>query len=564
MTAANGRDAARGAWIRALESVAAMQRDRSLTLPAMLDDLAALHGDRPALLDGGERIDYAELARRTARIALWAASRPAGEVFGLLMPNRAEYVVVWLGLVRAGRVVALLNPNLVGDALRHAVRAAACTAIVVDPTLRPQAAECGAPLLDAADLGAGGDHPVATPAQADTALLVFTSGTTGLPKASLVTHARMLEWGLWFAGMMDLGPDDRVYDCLPLYHSTGGIVAVAASLLRGASVWIAPGFSARRFWDDVAEADCTVMFYIGELCRYLAAAPPHARERGHRLRLAVGNGLQDGVWQEFQARFGVEAILEFYAATEGNVSLYNCEGKPGAIGRVPPFLHARFPLALIRVDADGQPLRGPDGLCLPCAPDEPGEALGRLGDGRRFDGYTDLDASSRKVLADVLVAGDLWFRSGDLMRRDAAGFYYFVDRMGDTYRWKGENVSTTEVAAAVRTCLGVADAVVYGVRMPGHEGRAGMVAVVPGEGFDVHRLAADLAALLPSYARPVFFRICRSLDMTGTFKIAAARLAREGYADTEDTVWFSRREPAGLVRCDPAVITALAEGRERA
>jgi fatty-acyl-CoA synthase len=549
------------AWIRALESVAAMQRDKTLTLPAMLDGLAATHGDRPALIGVDERLSYAELARRADQVASWAASRHSGAVLGLLMPNRPDYVAIWLGLTRAGCVVALLNPNLTGDALRHAVRSASCAAVIVDPVLREPASSCGTALLDPADLAAS---PVAPPtvAPSDQALLVFTSGTTGLPKASVVTHARVLEWALWFAGMMDLEPGDRIFDCLPLYHSTGGIVAIGAALVRGASVRIAPGFSASRFWDDLVGADCTVFFYIGELCRYLTNAPPHPRERAHRLRLAVGNGLQGSVWEAFQSRFGVTTILEFYAATEGGVSLYNCEGKPGAIGRVPPFLQARFPLALIRVDAEtGDPLRGSDGLCQACAVDEPGEALGRLGDGRRFDGYTDPEASSRKVLSDVLAPGDRWFRSGDLMRRDAAGFYYFVDRMGDTFRWKGENVSTSEVAAVVRSCPGVADAVVYGVRIPGHEGRAGMAAIVPGDGCDVHHLASHVAARLPVYARPVFLRICTSLDLTGTFKHAASRLAREGYADCADPVWFNRRESA--IRCDADLVAAIADGRER-
>ena len=559
-----GAAGARQAWIRALASVAAMERDRDLTLAGMLESLAEAHGERFALIGADERLSYVGLARRVAEVARWAASRYRGATLGLLMPNRPEYVALWLGLTRGGCVVALLNPALGDEAMRHAVGVAGCAAVIVDPSLRARGEAGGATLLDPAELVCTEPVALPMPARGATALLVFTSGTSGLPKASLVTHARVLEWALWFAGMLDLTPEDRVYDCLPLYHSTGGIVAVGACLVRGASVLIAPGFSASRFWDDVTADEATVFFYIGELCRYLADSPPHPQERRHRLRLAVGNGLQEGVWQRFQSRFGIDAILEFYAATEGNVSLYNCEGKPGAIGRVPPFLHARFPLALIRVDAEsGEPVRGADGLCIACGTDQPGEALGRLAGGRRFDGYTDLVASARKALSDVLQPGDRWFRSGDLMRRDAAGFYYFVDRMGDTFRWKGENVSASEVAAAVRCCPGVLDGVVYGVRIPGQEGRAGMAAIVPGPEFDISRLAEALAGKLPVYARPLFVRVCGQLDVTGTFKLSAARLAREGYAESAEPVWFCRRAPLAPVRCDPDLIEAIEDGRER-
>jgi fatty-acyl-CoA synthase len=272
------------------------------------------------------------------------------------------------------------------------------------------------------------------------------------------------------------------------------------------------------------------------------------------------------VWLRIQDRFAIPRILEFYAATEGSVSLYNCEGKPGAIGRVPPFLAHRFPVALVRCDpASGEPIRDAAGLCVACDPDETGEALGQILDAghaaaRHFDGYTDPAASARKVLDNVLAPGDRWFRTGDLMRRDAAGFFTFVDRIGDTFRWKGENVSTMEVAAAVRACPGITDAVVYGVTVPGHEGRAGMAAITADDGFSLEMLRAHLAARLPDYARPLFLRRCRALDLTGTFKLTSRALATEGYARGSDPVWFDDRASGGFISCDAAVIDALAGG----
>ena len=297
----------------------------------------------------------------------------------------------------------------------------------------------------------------------DRALLIYTSGTTGLPKAASISHRRILNWGGWFAGLTGASPDDRLYDCLPVYHSVGGVVAPCSMLFAGASVVLAEKFSATNFWQDVARFDCTLFQYIGELCRYLLKAPASEFERQHRLRLACGNGLRGDIWEEFQARFAIPQILEFYAATEGNFSLYNVEGKVGAIGRIPPLLAHRFPAAIVKVDPDsGSPVRGDDGLCVVCARDEAGEAIGRIGiadeGGGRFEGYTDKAETEKKILRDVLAKGDAWFRTGDLMRLDAQGFFHFVDRVGDTFRWKGENVATSEVNDAIRQCQGVRDA----------------------------------------------------------------------------------------------------------
>ena len=561
------------AWVRALEAVQVLDQSPAPTLASMLDGLAREHGDRPALLTLEGGLSFRELAAGANRIARWATARGlAGTTVCLLMPNRPEYVAIWLGLTRAGCVVALINTAGAADSLRHCVTEARATHLIVDPmlwtrveALTPALARLTWPALlqELADLdGAPLEQPFPEPGE--TALLVYTSGTTGWPKAVRITHARILQWALWFAGMMDVQPADRLYDCLPLYHSTGGIVAIGAMLVRGGSVLIAPGFSASRFWGEVVESECTLFLYIGELCRYLAQSPPDPREGQHRLRLACGNGLRGEVWTAFQQRFAIPSILEFYAATEGSVSLYNCEGKPGAIGRVPPFLASRFPFALIRVDESGVPLRDAAGFCIACGPEEPGEAIGPVGAGaRRFDGYTDAAASARKLLTRVFAEGDCWFRTEDLMRRDDAGFIYFVDRMGDTFRWKGENVSTTEVADNLRACAGVRDAVVYGVRVPGQEGRAGMAAIVPDDGFDLQAFTREIAARLPPYAQPAFVRLCRSLDQTGTFKLSTIKLAAEGYEAVGDPTWFRDAASGRYVPCDLDLCRAIADGTRR-
>jgi fatty-acyl-CoA synthase len=330
-------------------------------------------------------------------------------------------------------------------------------------------------------------------------------------------------------------------------------------------------FSATEFWTDIVRWDCTMFQYIGELCRYLLKAPPNPDERRHRLRICCGNGLRPEVWSEFENRFGVPQILEFYAATEGNVSLFNVEGRPGAIGRIPPFLAHRFPAAIVRFDAaGGAPARDANGRCIRCAINEVGEAIGPLfrdpaNIGGRFEGYTDPEATERKILRDVFEPGDAWFRTGDLMRRDEKGFFYFVDRVGDTFRWKGENVATSEVAEAICGFPGVREAVVYGVTIPGADGRAGMATLVGDPQLDMAALRQHLGSALPEYAWPMFLRLRQHLTVTGTFKYEKHALAGEGYdpGRVADPIYFHARDLGAYVPVDRDLYESIQSGRTR-
>jgi fatty-acyl-CoA synthase len=589
-----GKDSALRDWVRALEATAPITRNPECLLLDAIEAAAAARGDAPALLSARERLSYRQLAGRANRYARWALGEnlAKSETVGLLMPNRPEYMAIWLGITAVGGVVALLNTNLRGPALAHCVDIVAPKHLIVAAELFEQYQSAAPHLFTRAKIWAhegdgvsiefpridrdierySPDRLAASERRgvtiADRALAIYTSGTTGLPKAANTSHNRLLQWSFWFAGLINTGPDDRMYNCLPMYHSVGGVVATGATLVNGGSVVLRDKFSVQNFWNDICEWDCTLFQYIGELCRYLVNSPEHPRERDHRLRLCCGNGLRPDVWEQFQTRFRIPRVLEYYAATEGNFSLYNVEGKVGAIGRLPSFLTHRFPLALVQFDhVAGEPMRDANGFCIRCATDEPGEAIARIGDGASgaFEGYTTEKESQRKILRDVFEKGDTWYRTGDLMRKDSAGYFYFVDRIGDTFRWKGENVATTEVAAAIMTFPGISEATVYGVAVPGTEGAAGMAAIVADGPLDFARLHKYLASQLPAYARPLFLRLRDKIDATATFKHAKHELQRQGYdpAATPDPIYLADPDGRSFVRLDAALHARIAAGSIR-
>jgi fatty-acyl-CoA synthase len=583
------------AWVRALEMTASIVRNPTVTLPTCIEALADKFGTATALLSDAESLTYRALAERCNRYARWALEQriAPGDVVGLMMANGPDYLAVWVGITRTGGIVALINTQLIGDSLAHAINvvapkqviigfgfAAAFTAVRhrIDPGIRcwaHGAGPHGLPRIDE-DIASVSGAPLAEtqcplPSITDRALYIYTSGTTGLPKAANVSHYRVMQWSHWFAGLLDTRVTDRMYNCLPMYHSVGGVVAVGATLVNGGSVFLRQGFSVRRFWEDIVTKECTLFQYIGELCRFLIHAAPQSRPVEHRIRLCCGNGLRGDIWEPFKERFRIPQILEFYAATEANFSLYNCEGKPGAIGRIPSFLAHRFPIALVKFDVEaGKPVRNAAGLCERCATDEVGEAISKIsssgaGAAGSFEGYTDESASELKILRNVFVAGDAWFRSGDLMRKDGAGFFYFVDRIGDTFRWKGENVSTSEVAEIISAFAGVVDAIVYGVAVPASEGRAGMAAIVCSTAFDVDAFEVHLAERLPDYARPVFLRVLSEIEVTSTFKPKKQDLVRDGYdpATVSDLLYFNDRSRPGFVHLDGALFERIQGGQVR-
>lgn len=549
---------------------------------------------RTAILFEDERWTYGDMERRANRYAGWAASLglKSGDVVGLFMENQPDYLCVWFGLAKIGVATALINNQLTGKGLAHCIEEAGARHVITDADLdeawttatphlnapvtawRSKGAAAGFSDLDAC-LDIQSDqrperHLRAGVQGHDLVLYIFTSGTTGLPKAARISHLRVLLTMHSFAAATGAGPRDVIYAPLPLYHTVGGLCAPGIVLTTGGAIALRRRFSASGFWPDCHRYGATMVQYIGELCRYLVNAPHHPDERRHRLRIVVGNGLRPDVWDRFQTRFGVPRILEFYGATESNLTLFNFDGARHAVGRQPPYMRGAVNVALVRFDREAeQPVRDAAGRCAPCAHDEAGEAIARIDPSQakmRFEGYSDEAATSAKILRDVFAPGDAWFRSGDLMRQDRLGYLYFVDRIGDTYRWKGENVSTNEVSQAICSAPGVLEANVYGVETPCGNGRAGMAALIVDDSrFDVRRLREILHAELPAYARPLFLRFPATAETTGTFKQIKITAVKEGFDPriVRDPILFDDARIGAYIALDKTVHDQIVGGELR-
>lgn len=556
------------------------------TLADRLESQAATFGGRDFLIYKGRRYSYAEVDARASVFAhaLRDKGLQRGDVCALAMENRPEFFFAWFGMAKLGVVAALINHHATGTPLLHALQSTAAKAVVVgEECLQPfadtpeaaryplllvrdeenPAAESSLRLTDRdfAEAVAGTDAAAVDPAwragirAEETMLLIFTSGTTGLPKAARYSHMRWLSSGDVMQVTLDATPDDVFYCCLPLYHGAAATSVTSTALKAGAAIVVRRKFSASEFWNDVRNYQVSVFQYIGEICRYLLNRPPQPDERQHSLRCMLGAGLTPETWQRWIERFGDLPVFEGWGSTEANCAIINLDNRLGSCGRVPYW--EKTNVRLIRYDSEnGCHLRDERGFCIPCQPGEIGEAVAFIVDhpeigGGRFEGYTCPKATESKILRDVFQQGDAWWSSGDLLRYDEEGYCYFVDRIGDTFRWKSENVSTQEVADALGDFPGLELINVYGVQVPGHEGRAGMAALLmqPGQTFDPEAFYQLTTARVPRYAAPVFVRVCASADMTSTFKLRKVDLQRQGYDPQQfDDPLYIRDEDSGSYR----------------
>ncbi len=526
---------------------------QSYTAADRIEERARDSGQRPFIFFGDRTVSYADLdrtANRMARLAHDGLGLARGEVAALMMENRPEFISTWAGMAKAGVTTALINSNLAGAPLQHALAASGAGCLIVGDECEEQAGTLAAGRVRTVRLGEGeqlesslaefSDDEVPPSWRqgllaGDDLFHVFTSGTTGLPKAARLSHMRFLGVGDGMSAVAGYGPDDVIACVLPLYHGAAGMVVVSSALSQGAAIALRHRFSASAFWDDARRYGVTGCQYIGEICRYLLNQAPRDNDREHGLRVMMGAGLAPELWESFEERFGVERIIEGWSSTEANTSLINLDGVPGSCGRIP--FKDRHNGRLVRYDVETDShQRDLDGRMVECEAGETGEFIGMILDlpdsgAGHFEGYTSDDETEAKILRDVFEKGDAWYRSGDLLVHDEDDYYYFVDRIGDTFRWKSENVSTQEVSEALAGFPGLLIANVYGVKVPGSEGRAGMAALVLSDrdGFDGAALYRYVCSRLPDYAVPVFVRLSEEADMTTTFKLRKIELVQQGY-----------------------------------
>lgn len=523
-------------------------------------------GDNTALIFENQRLSWNELNERAEDFAcrLLASGLKPGESCAIMVENRPEFLFAWLGANKIAVTAGLLNTSARGPALLHAMKSTNARVLLLGDECAGQLKDSGLESdhdlqilriadginstpsgrnaidihsLDISHLGKPDFKTLRQDADNLSACsYVFTSGTTGLPKAANISHGRYLAAGAGWQASLGLSENDVYYCSLPLFHSSALMSLYSTALLTGGPIYLRRKFSVSNFWKDVRAHKVTVFQYVGEVCRYLTNAPPVPEENHHSLRFLIGSGMGIDVWRRFTERFGEHVrIIEGWGSTESNCTLANFDQKPGSCGRIP------FPenshMRLLRYDQEADELeRDSTGGFIVCKPGEVGEMHGQIqrGNGEMvspFEGYTSQEATEAKILRNVFETGDAWWRSGDLFRHDEDGYFYFVDRIGDTFRWKGENVSTLEVAQLLSDYIDADTINIYGVKVPEHEGRACMAAITLREGheFDPEKFYRCAEELLPEHARPLFVRILSEADITANFKLRKVRLRDEGF-----------------------------------
>jgi fatty-acyl-CoA synthase len=529
------------------------------SIGTVFQERAARYGDRVFLRFGDQQLTYRDANAAANRYAAVLAARGVGhgDVVAIMLRNSPNAVLAMLAAVKCGAIAGMLNYHQRGEVLAHSLGLLDAKVLIAETDLVSAVAECGASgsteTLTVEDLERFAvSAPATNPASAsavqakDTAFYIFTSGTTGFPKASVMTHRRWLAALAAFGGLgLRLKGSDTMYSCLPLYHNNALTVALSSVINSGATLALGKSFSASRFWDEVIASQATAFIYIGEICRYLLNQPPKPTDRKHKVRLIAGNGLRPEIWNEFTTRFGIARVCEFYASSEGNTAFINIFNVPRTTGISP------LPLAYVEYDPDtGAPLRDDSGRVRRVPNGQPGLLISPVNRLQPFDGYTDKASTEKKLVRNAFREGDCWFNSGDVMSPQGMGHAAFVDRLGDTFRWKGENVATTQVEAALSSDNSVEECTVFGVEIPRTGGRAGMAAVKLRDGaeFDGKALARAVYDELPVYALPLFVRVVESIEQTTTFKSRKVALREQAYGpDVKDPLYVLAGRDEGYV-----------------
>lgn len=561
-------------------------------------------------------------SNKIANFAQKHANLKPGDDVSIFMTSSPEYIITWLGMAKAGVVPALINNNLKLDTLAHSISVVNSKAVIFDAahasviadvlpllkdhkikyymfdsslstanvtekeTFDAHSASISPPkgTIDARD-GVRTEESTFSLAKRnfdDKLFYIYTSGTTGFPKAVVMKHSRYWLSAYGINLLMDFRPSDILYTCLPLHHFAGGVMGSSQAICHGTTLAISSKFSSTHYWTDCAEFDATIAQYIGEMCRYLYAQEPRVEDKQHKLRLIFGNGMRPNLWRQFRERFNIPQIGEVYGTSEGNAQVINLDNKEGSCGFLsrilPKWLAKRvYPVALIKCNLEtGEPIRGPDGMCITCEPGEIGQFVGRIVDKdpvRQFDGYSNPKETSKKIIHDVFMKGDKAFASGDLLWMDELGYLYFHDRTGDTFRWKGENVSTTEVEAVLMKASSLSDVVMFGVLVPFNEGRAGMAvlrqtdkSLSPEEKVQlVNRVYQESVKILPHYAVPIFIRLAYDIPITATHKMPKASLQKAAFDINKitDPIFVLDKTSNSFVELTPQIYQQIMDGKFR-
>jgi fatty-acyl-CoA synthase len=566
-----------------------LDKNKSLTVPDMIEESIDKFPNNIAIEFEDKSYTYSDLDKESNQVANWAIKKgyKTGDVVALLMENKPEFIFIWLGLSKLGITIACLNNNIKSKSLAHCIQTSKSKSLILSSDLIDNYSSAEDLIDNQLSVYVSGDKVQGfenidddnekntnrpnssirkTLTNSESLFYIYTSGTTGLPKASNFSHQKFAVGSGLQMFSLNMKSTDKTYLVLPLYHATGGVVGLGSTLFTGGTVVLRKKFSVEKFWEDCAKYNVTVITYIGELFRYLISAPKNEFEKQHNIRGMYGNGLRPDVWKVVQDRFGINNIIEFYGASEGNVSLTNVDSRFGSIGRIPPYAKNALPTKIVKFDVVNEKVvRNEDGFCIECGDDEAGEVIGLIPNedkfSGKFEGYTDKEATEKKILKDVFEKGDQWFSSGDLLKRDKDGYYFFVDRIGDTFRWKSENVATSEVSEAISTFAGVKEANVYGVLVPGEDGRAGMASIVPGEEFSINGLYEHLSQHLPKYSIPVFIRISKEIEVTGTFKYKKTDLVKDGFDPSvvKDQMYYASTSENDYIGLDVDVFKKISD-----
>lgn len=544
-----------------------------------------------ALLFEEQKYSYIELNQWANQIAHLYSNKGAkkGDVIAVIIENRSELIATVIGLAKIGVVSALVNTSQTGKGLIHSINLVQPIAVIVgeecqkavddvrsdlevpeksfywyaDQATRIQAGQAPEGYINLAeelkDFTPNNLIETQRVTGQDGLFYIYTSGTTGLPKAVIFSNSRwMLAYGT-YGHVLNLNKHDVMYVTLPLYHATGMVVCWCGVLAGSGTLAVRRKFSTSAFWTDVQKFNASAIGYVGELCRYLNDAPPNANDRKHRVTKMIGNGMRPNIWGNFKERFGIEEILELYASSEGNVGFSNILNFDNTVGFSP------IPYAIVQYDKEkDEPVHDKKGYCIKVKKGDIGLLIGKITDRSPFDGYTDPEKNKSSIMHDVFEKGDSYFITGDLVRDIGYRHAQFIDRLGDTYRWKGENVSTTEVENVCSEYEKIAEAVIYGVEIPNTNGRAGMAAITLKDNTELNdqdliAMAKTFKSELPAYAVPVFIRVQEILETTGTFKYQKSKLKDEAfYPDrTSDRLLILLPDAQGYSDITPEILSNI-------